>query len=113
MPRDDTCSRWPGATTSYSMKRGSTLLLHSVKPLIQTNSEVPFIRPEPPTCTTRRLSVIPGELLLFIIAGGYLFFVPGYYNRIEEKTQAKKAIMLKIGVPIFNIIAFFAYAGTY
>jgi len=90
MPRDDTCLRWPGATTSYSMKRGSTLLLHSVKPLIQTNSEVPFIRHKPPTCTTRRLSVIPDELLLFIIIGGYLFFVREHCSRIEAKTQAKK-----------------------
>ena len=73
MPRDDTCLRWPGATTSYSMKRGSTLLLHSVKPLIRSNSEVPFIRPESPTCTIRRLSAIPNELLLFIIAE-YLYF---------------------------------------
>jgi len=72
------------------MKRGSTLLLHSVKPLIQTNSEVPFVRHKPPTCTNRRLSAIPDELLLFIIIGGYLFFVPEHYSRIEAKTQAKK-----------------------
>lgn len=51
-----------------------------------SNSEAPFARQEPPTRTTRRLSVAPDNLLFFIIVG-IVLFVPAQYTGATRKKQ--------------------------
>src|SRR5690349_19531428 len=88
-PGTKSCLRCPGATTTYSMMRGSTLLLH-LREATHFVNPTPK-RPSPPrNCrptTIYRLAATPARLLLFITVGECVCL---YGTSIQEKSKRCK-----------------------